>query len=208
MSNTTHVTGYPSGPGFNASLLDGMSTALARNWWAVALRGVFAMLFGLVALFWPFTTILSLTVLFAVYMLADGAFAIVAGMRAAARHERWGVLVLEGIVDLLAGLGALLLPGLTVLVFVAVLGIWAVVSGVAMMAASFRLNAQHGRWLLGLSGLVSIVWGVVLYLSPVTGAVVLTWWLGGYAFVFGILLIVLAFRLRNRHRASQRRATT
>lgn len=184
-----------------ATNVDAMSATLARNWWAVALRGAFAILFGIAALLLPLATVASLVLLFAVYMLADGVFAIIAGVRAAAKHERWGLLILEGVVNLAAGAAALLLPGLTVLVMVTVLGVWAVVSGVVMFVAAFRLHLEHGRWLLALSGLVSVIWGVLLWLAPVAGAIVLTWWLGGYALVFGAMLITLAFRLRGRRDA-------
>ena len=178
--------------------MDGMSAALARNWWAVAARGVFAILFGLAAFLLPNVTLGVLVLLFAIYMLADGVFAIVAGVRAAAHHERWGLLILEGVVNLGAGVAAVLLPGLTVLLLVTVLGIWAVLSGITMLVSAFRLHSGHGRGLLLLSGLVSLVWGALLWFSPVAGALVLTWWLGGYALAFGVLLLVLGFRLRGR----------
>jgi uncharacterized membrane protein HdeD (DUF308 family) len=197
MSTTT--TGLPADP---RSPMDAMSAALARNWWALAIRGMIAILFGLAALFLPAATIGTLVLLFAAYMLVDAVFAIVAGLRAAAHHERWALLIVEGIVDLLAGTAALLLPALTVLVMVTLLGIWAVVSGAFMLAAAFRLHANHGRWLLALSGLVSLLWGALLYMSPVAGALVLTWWLGGYALAFGVVLLVLALRLRARHGAA------
>jgi len=198
MSDLTSKMSVPGSPGPYGSQMDAMSGLLARNWWAVALRGVFAILFGLAALVLPLTTIASLVLLFAIYMLVDGVFAIVAGVRAAARHERWALLILEGIVDLAAGVAAFLLPGLTLLVMVTLLGIWSVVTGALMLTAAFRLHGGHGRWLLALAGLVSLVWGVLLWLSPVAGALVLTWWLGGYALVFGVLMLVLAFRLRGR----------
>jgi len=201
MSDFRSQMSVPGG-GPYGSRMDVMSNLLARNWWAVALRGIFAILFGLAALLLPVATVATLVLLFAAYMLVDGVFAIVAGVRAAAKHERWGLLILEGIVDLLAGAAALLLPGLTVLVVVTLLGIWAVITGALLLVAAFRLHGAHGRWLLALSGLVSLVWGVLLWLSPVAGALVLTWWLGGYALVFGVLLLVLAFRLRGRRGAS------
>ncbi len=181
------------------SQMDAMSVSLARNWWALALRGAFGIVFGLMAFLLPGVTIVSLTLLFAVYMLADGVFATVAGMRAAAHHERWALLVLEGVVDLAAGAAALLWPAITVLVMVTLLGIWAVVSGFLLLMAAFRLHAGHGRWLLAVPALVSIVWGVLLYLSPGLGALVVTYWLGGYALAFGALLLVLASRLRARN---------
>lgn len=194
----------PTSPGSPGpySPADAMSGLLARNWWAVALRGVFAILFGLAAFLLPLATVGSLVLLFAVYMLADGVFAIVAAVRAAARHERWGLLILEGIADLLAGAVALFMPALTLLLLVTLLGVWAVVSGAFMLAAAFRLHVGHGRWVMALSGVVSVLWGALLWFSPVAGAVVLTWWLGGYALAFGVLLLVLAFRLRGRHGAA------
>ena len=206
MSTTTSTGGTsPSVPprpaAMNRAPDDAMRALLARNWWAVALRGLFAILFGLGALLLPLATIQALVLLFAAYMLADGAFAIVAGVRAAARHERWGLLILEGVVDLLAGVAALALPGLTAVVFVSLLGVWSVFSGVLMAAAGFRLHGTHGRWWLVLAGALSAVWGVLLYLSPAAGAIVLTWWLGGYALAFGALLLVLGFRLRGRRDA-------
>jgi uncharacterized membrane protein HdeD (DUF308 family) len=202
MSDLTGKMSVPGNPGPYGSRMDAMSDLLARNWWAVALRGVFTILFGLAALALPLTTIASLILLFAIYMLVDGVFAIVAGLRAAAQHERWGLLIFEGIVDLVTGVVAFLLPGLTVLVVVTLLGVWSVVTGALMLTAAFRLHGGHGRWWLALAGVVSLVWGVLLWLSPIAGALVLTWWLGGYALVFGVLMLVLAFRLRGRRTGS------
>jgi uncharacterized membrane protein HdeD (DUF308 family) len=175
-----------------------MSALLARNWWAIALRGVFSILFGIIALFMPGVTIGALVLLFAAFMLVDGIFAIVAGVRAAAHHERWGALILEGIVDLIASAIAFFVPIATVLAFVYLTAAWAIVSGVMMLAAVFRLRPTHGKWLLALGGVISVVWGVLLIIAPIPGAVVLTWWLGAYAIIFGVALLVLAFRLRRR----------
>jgi uncharacterized membrane protein HdeD (DUF308 family) len=181
--------------------MDAMSRALARNWWAMAARGAIAVLFGLVALLAPFAAIGSIVLLFAAYLLVDGVFAVTAGLRAAAHHERWGLLILEGVANLLAAALAMLLPGLTVLVVVTVLGIWSLVSGGLMLGAGFGLHLDHGRWLLLLGGALSILWGALLLAAPVAGAIVLTWWLGAYALAFGVLLLALAFRLRGRARA-------
>jgi uncharacterized membrane protein HdeD (DUF308 family) len=171
---------------------------LVANWWAMALRGVFAILFGLLALLVPGATISVLVLLYAAYMLADGILAIVAAVRAASHHERWGLLVLAGIVDIVAGLVAFVWPAITVLVFVFLLAVWAVVTGALLLGAAFRLDAAHGRGWMALGGVLSIVWGVLLFLAPAAGAVVLTWWLGAYSLLFGILLLVLAFQLRAR----------
>jgi uncharacterized membrane protein HdeD (DUF308 family) len=177
---------------------EAMSAALARNWWLIALRGVLGILFGLVAFAVPGATILALVLFFSAYMLVDGIFGIAAGIRAAREGERWGWLVLEGVADITAGVIAFLLPGLTALVFVLLIAAWALVSGGFMLAASVRLQIDHGRWWLVLGGLVSIVFGILLAIAPMVGAVVLTWWIGAYALVFGIALLVLAFRLRAR----------
>ncbi|HEX8663280.1 MAG TPA: HdeD family acid-resistance protein [Beijerinckiaceae bacterium] len=181
-----------------SSRSDALSAVLAQNWWLVALRGAFAVLFGIVAFTAPGATILSLVFLFSAYMLVDGVCAIVSAVRAARAGERWGLLVLEGVADIATGAVVLAWPGLTVLAFVLMMAAWAVVSGALMLAASFRLHRAHGRWWLALGGVVSIIYGIMLVIAPLVGALVLTWWLGAYALVFGIALLVLAFRLRAR----------
>lgn len=179
-----------------------MSAALARNWWAVLLRGIATFLFGLAALFLPRLTLFSLVLAFAFYMLADGVLDIVAAVRAARRHERWGLLVFEGVADLIAGAVALLLPHAALFAFVILAAIWAVVSGVLMLASAFRLQREHGRIWLVVGGIASIIWGALLGLFPVAGLVVLTWWLGAYALIFGASLLGLAFTLRVRRGAA------
>jgi uncharacterized membrane protein HdeD (DUF308 family) len=172
--------------------------ALARNWWAIALRGVLGILFGLIALFLPGATMLSLVLLFAAYTLVDGVFAIVSAVRAAQQGERWGLLVLEGLVDIATAVIAAMWPGITVVAFVLIIAVWAIVTGALMLSAAFRLGTDDGRWWLALGGVVSLLYGALLVIAPMIGAVVLTWWLGAYALVFGMALLVLAFRLRAR----------
>jgi uncharacterized membrane protein HdeD (DUF308 family) len=102
-------------------------------------------------------------------------------------------------VDIAAGVLAFLWPGLTIVIFVLLVAAWAIVTGALMTAAAFRLQLDHGRWWLALGGLASLVYGVLLIIAPLIGALVLTWWLGAYALVFGVLLLILAFRLRAKH---------
>jgi len=189
---------FDAGPGGLFTESGPMSAMLARNWWVIALRGLFGIIFGIIALVMPSVTISVLIFWFAIYMLFDGVLAIAAGVTAAARHERWIGLISEGIVDLLAGAVALLWPLVTLLVFVWIAGGWAIISGVLLLSAAFRLHPTHGKWLLVLGGVASTVWGVLLLIAPVSGAVVMTWWLGAYALVFGVVLLVVAFRLRGR----------
>jgi uncharacterized membrane protein HdeD (DUF308 family) len=182
----------------SASQLQAMNAALAQNWWAIAIRGVLAIVFGLIALVLPGATMLSLVLVFAAYALVDGIFAIVAAVRAARQHERWGMLGLEGIVNIITAAIAVLWPAITVVAFVLLVAAWAIVSGALLLAAAFRLSIDHGRWWLVLGGIASVVYGVLLVVAPMIGALVLTWWLGAYALVFGVALLVLAFRLRAR----------
>jgi uncharacterized membrane protein HdeD (DUF308 family) len=123
---------------------------------------------------------------------------LVAGIRSARRHARWGVLILQGVASLVAAAVAVLLPGLTMIAFVYLIAAWAVVSGVLSMVAAIRLRGDHGRWWMGLGGLMSVVAGVLLAIAPLLGALVLTWWLGAYAIVFGATLLALAYRLRSQ----------
>jgi uncharacterized membrane protein HdeD (DUF308 family) len=189
-------TAMSNAPAGSASQSDAMSAALAQNWWAIAIRGVLAIIVGVIAFAAPVATMLSLVLLFSAYMLLDGIFAIVAAIRAARQHERWGLLVLEGIIDIATAAIAVLWPGLTILAYVLLVAAWAVITGVLALVAAFRLNLHHGRWWLVLGGIASLVYGVLLVIAPLIGALVLTWWFGAYALVFGIFLLILAFRLR------------
>ena len=191
---------------YDPARCDALSEVLAERWWVVGLRGIFGIIFGLICLLVPAAAILALVLLFSAYMLVDGGLAIYSGIKAAQNGERWGLLILEGVVDIGAGVVAFLWPGITAVAFVLLIAIWALVSGALMLVAAFRLNIDHGRWWLALGGIASIIFGVVLLIAPVVGAVVLTWWLGAYALVFGVLLLVLAFQLHSRREEKRRKA--
>jgi uncharacterized membrane protein HdeD (DUF308 family) len=196
MTDTAGVSPSP-GPGDSAARTDAMSALLARNWWAVLLRGIAAIVFGAIAILLPGVTLATLVLLFAAYMLVDGVLDIVSAIRAARRHERWGLLVLEGVVDIIAGAIAFLIPAAALIAFVALLAVWALISGGLMFAASFRLNRSHGRLWLIIGAAASVIWGALMLIFPFTGLLVLTWWLGAYAIVFGVSLIILSFRLHS-----------
>ena len=175
---------------------DPMSASLAQNWWAVALRGLAALVLGLCALFFTGPTMLSLVLVFAAYCLADGVFGFIAAVRAARRHERWGLLILGAVFNILAAAIAILWPGIAILGFVILVAAWAIITGGLALSSAFRLRVDHGRWWMILGGAASLVFGVLLIASPLIGAVVLTWWIGAWALVMGISLLVLAYRLR------------
>ena len=185
---------------------DALSEVLADGWWAVGLRGLFGIAFGLICLLAPQAAILALILLFSAYMLVDGVLAIASGIKAAQNGERWGFLVLEGVVDIAAGAVAFLWPAITAVAFVLLIAVWAIVSGALMLGAAFSLNHDHGRWWLALGAIASVVFGLVLLAAPVVGAVVLTWWLGAYAVVFGVFLLVLAFKLHAKKEERETKA--
>lgn len=176
-----------------------MTTVLVRNWWALAIRGVLAILLGIIALVNPAGAVAVFVLLFGVYAIIEGILSIVAGVRAAERHEKFWPMLLKGIVDILAGVVAFIAPAAAAFALVLVVAFWAIVTGVLELVAAFRLRREHGEWLLILNGLLSLVLGAVLLFRPAAGLLVLLWWLGAYAIVFGIVLLMLAFRLRARH---------
>lgn len=182
-------------------LLDSMSAALARNWGWVLLRGVLGIIIGIIALAQPLATIGALVLLFAIYSIADGIVAIVSAIRAARADQRWVWLLFQGIISLGAAAVALFMPLLAVKVFLFVMAFWAILGGIALIVAAFKLDIDHGRWLLVIGGALSILWGVLLLLQPAIGALVLTIWFGIYTLTFGIFFVILGFTLRGRHKA-------
>jgi uncharacterized membrane protein HdeD (DUF308 family) len=185
---------FGSPPDFDLSL----SRTLAHNWWVIAARGVLGLVIGLIAFLFPGPTLLSLVGLFALYLIIDGGFAIAAAVRAGRGDKRFGLLIFEGIVGIVAGVIAAAMPGLTVLVFVGLLAAWAIVSGALEVRAAYKLAEDHGRWWLAIGGVVSLIFGVVLIAAPVFGALVVSWWVGAYATLFGSSMLVLAYKLRAR----------
>lgn len=173
-----------------------MISVLEKNWWAFALRGVVAILFGLAVFAFPGATMLSLVLLFAIYAFVEGVLAIVSAVRAAREGERWGLLVFEGIVSIIASIAVVAMPGLTVLMFVILVAAWAIITGGLMFAAALKVDTGHGRWWLVLGSIVAILYGIALVVAPMAGALVLTWWIGAYAILFGIALLIFGFGLR------------
>ena len=174
-----------------------MRILLARNWWSLVVRGLFAVVFGVLTLIWPGITVAALVLLFGAYALIDGVVNLLGAVRAVEAHERWSVLVIEGVVGIAAAVIAMAWPAITAVALVYVIGAWAIVTGVLELAAAVRLRRHvAGEWLLALAGIASTIFGVLLMASPLVGAVVLAIWVGVYALVFGILMMVLGWRLR------------
>ena len=168
---------------------------LARYWWALALRGVLAVLFGLLAFFIPGITLLSLVLLFGAYVFLDGIFDLVAAARSPGHH--WA-LVLEGIIGIIAGILTFLWPGITAMVLLYLIAFWAIFTGVLEIIAGIRLRQvlSDEIWLI-LMGVLSLLFGLFILIFPSAGALAVVYWIGAYALLFGIMLLALAFRLRS-----------
>jgi uncharacterized membrane protein HdeD (DUF308 family) len=170
---------------------------LSRNWWLLALRGVAAVLFAVLAFMWPGVTLLTLVWLFGAFALVNGILSFVLAAKAPKGYPRFGSLILGGLLGILAGLLTFVMPGITALGLLILIASWALVTGILEIIAAIKLRKEiDNEWLLILAGLASVAFGVVLLAQPAAGALVLIWWIGAYALVFGILLFVLAFRVR------------
>jgi uncharacterized membrane protein HdeD (DUF308 family) len=158
---------------------------------------VLASVFGLLALFFPGPTMLSLVLLFAAYMLLDGISAMVATVRAMRAHGRWGLPLLQAIASLLAAGVAGLWPAITLLVFVLLIAAWSIVSGCLMLASAFAMTEKGRGWFIA-GGIASLLYGILMVVAPLIGAIVLTWWIGAYAIILGISLVGLALSSATR----------
>lgn len=170
--------------------------SLRRNWWALAVRGAVAGLFGLFALTRPTTSFIVIVALFGAWWLIDGALTIVAALFAAERRERWWPLVAEGMVSVALGAALYLVPGITVTVLLYLVAAWAIATGAFRVVAAIRLrNAIDSEWLLGTTGVLAILFGLLVLVSPESGAIALTIAVGVFALLYGIMLMVLSARL-------------
>ena len=170
--------------------------ATARHWWVPLVRGLAAILFGALAILWPGTTLTILVALFGAFALVDGVFAVIGGFRT---NHVWTVV--EGAVGIALGFIIFFWPGITALVLLYLIAMWAVLTGIAEIAAAVALRrVLSNEWLLALGGVTSIVFGVVLVLFPGTGILALVWLLGGFAILFGLAMVGLGLRLRSAQR--------
>jgi uncharacterized membrane protein HdeD (DUF308 family) len=174
-----------------------MDQLLLRSWWMLALRGAAAVLFGVLALIWPGMTLLVLVALFAAYALVAGAVSIYGAVKNRNADTGWWLVLLLGVVSVAAGVIAVVNPGITALVLVLLMGANALVTGILDIVVAIRLRKRIEReWLLVLAGVVSIVFGLLVFLFPAAGALALVWMVSFYATLTGVLLLTLAFRAR------------
>jgi uncharacterized membrane protein HdeD (DUF308 family) len=172
--------------------------ALSRNWWVVLLRGLAAIGFGIITFMAPAISLAAVVLLWGAYAFADGVLALVSAIRRRGESDRWWLFLVEGLVGIAAGVLTLIWPGITAIALLYLIAAWALVTGVLEIAAAIRLRKVIAHeWLLALSGIASLGFGILLVLFPGAGALAVVLWIGAYTLVFGALLVALAFRLRS-----------
>ena len=175
-----------------------MLPTVSGNWWALAIRGVAAVLIGLAAVAWPGLTLAILIVLYGAYAVVDGGIAIVAGLRGTDGTRRW-LLLAEGVLGLLAGLVALFWPGLAAVVALYVFSFWAVFGGLLRILGAILLRREiDNEWTMALGGALWVLLGIVLAVLPGAGLLALAWVIGVLTLAMGVTLIIQAFRVRGQ----------
>jgi uncharacterized membrane protein HdeD (DUF308 family) len=175
-----------------------MVHTLKLNWWLLALRGLVAVLFGVLAFMWPGATLITLVWLFGAFALVNGILSLVLAAKTPKGYPKVGSLIFGGLLGILAGLLAFVMPGITALGLLILIAAWAIVTGIMELVAAVRLRKIiNNEWLLVLAGIASVVFGVILLFQPAAGALALIWLIGAWALLSGILLMILAFRMRN-----------
>jgi uncharacterized membrane protein HdeD (DUF308 family) len=174
-----------------------MLEALQRGWWLLVLRGVCALLFGVLAFAWPGLTLVTLVIFFGAYALINGLFTLGVAFRAPKGSPGVGTLVILGLLGVAAGVLTFFYPGITALSLLVVIAWWAIFTGVMEIAVAIKLRKQlSNEWLLILSGVLSVVFGIVVIARPGAGALSIVWLIGAYALLLGVLLLTLAIKVK------------
>lgn len=176
---------------------EGLLQLLEGRWWALLLRGLISLLFGIACFASPKIIGISLVLLFAIFSVIDGLFGLAASAGAARRGERWGWLAVESVASIVIGVMLLTMPTVTLTVLFYVMAVKAAISGVFLLLSSIRLDVPHGRGLMALSGVINIGFAVILFMSPLLGLKILVWWIGLWAILIGVVLLLLAVKLKS-----------
>lgn len=175
-----------------------LADILLRNWWVLLLRGLIAIAFGVLIWVQPGISLAALVLLFGAYSMADGILGAWTAIAERKEREHWGLLLIRGLLGIGVGILTFLVPGITELVLVFYIAIWAIATGILEIVAAIRLRKEiKGEWLLILGGLVSVVFGVILMAQPGVGALAMLWLIATYAIIFGALLVILSFKARS-----------
>ena len=174
-----------------------LAAALGRNWWLLLLRGLVAIVFALLTWAQPGVSLAALVLVFGIYVLADGLLGVWSAIAKRRDNRHWWLRLLWGVVGIVVGVMTFIMPGITGLVLLMYIAAWAMITGVLQIVAAIRLRKEiKGEWLMILSGLVSVAFGVLLFLQPGAGALAVAWIIAAYAFIFGVLMVLLAFKVR------------
>jgi uncharacterized membrane protein HdeD (DUF308 family) len=175
---------------------------LAHNWWAVALRGLFAILFGVIAFATPGITLVTLILVFGAFALVHGIVTLAAGFNRPKGAPAHGHFILQGLAGILLGLVTFFMPGITAIALLLLIAAWSIVMGIFEIVAAIRLRKEiSGEWMLILGGIVSVLFGAFLVMRPGAGALAVIWLIGIYAVVTGFMLLGLSFRLKGLKKA-------
>lgn len=189
---TTHASAFHEA-------IPALQRDLAKSWWLLLLRGLAAIVFGILAFVWPGVTLLTLIVFYGAYALIDGVLSLLAAMTGRGGSVPTSWLVIAGILGIAAGLLTFLWPGVTALVLILFIGAWSLVRGIFEIFAAIQLRKEiDNEWLLILSGVLSVLFGAAVIVMPGAGALALIWLIGAYAVAFGILMVGLSLRLKRR----------
>jgi len=174
---------------------------LSRFWWLILLRGIVSILFGVIAIAWPGQTLVTIAMMFAAFVFIDGIFEVVHALGHRQEIEHWGLLLMEGVFGIIFGALALQAPELTTaiggVIIVFYIAAWAIITGVIRIAMAVRLCKEiEGEWLLGLGGVVSILFGILMMARPSAGALALLYIVAGWAILVGAIQVAFAFRMR------------
>lgn len=174
-----------------------LAAILHRTWWVLLLRGLVAIVFGILTWGLPGISLGVLVLLFGAYSMMDGILGVCTAIAGRKEHESWWVLLLGGLLGIGVGVLTFLAPGITALALLFYIAIWAIATGVLEIVAAIRLRGEvEGEWWFILGGFASVVFGVLLMAQPGVGALALLWLIAGYAVVFGVFLVMLAFKAR------------
>ena len=188
--STVQINRQPGGLGF------ALVHALAKNWWMLLLRGIAAIIFGVLTFAWPGLTLLTLTTLYGAFAMVDGVLAIIAAVAGGAPAPRWWLAVV-GLLGIATGLLMFWMPGLTALVVLYFIAGWAIATGLFQIIGAIRLRKEiDNEWFLILGGIISVLFGIAMMVAPGAGALALIWVIGIYAIIIGVLLVALSFRLK------------
>lgn len=174
-----------------------LASLFSNAWWLLLLRGLLAIAFGVLTWIQPGLSLVSLVLVFGAFTLADGVLGVWTAIRGRKEDEHWWVMLIWGLASVVVGLLALMVPGVTTLVLLFYIAAWAIVTGAMQIVAAIRLRKEiTGEWWLVLGGVLSVAFGVLLLAQPGAGALALLWLIATYAVLFGVLMVLLAFKVR------------